>query len=109
MPKDMEQARKMLNMRIKVDVWSQGLDEDFREGIRRNVRDLFCQLPVRRVWYYLKLVRYMRLNSGKAGGLENLGCGEESLPNEPEDVIAKGMTFDHLATQTSHEIDLPEQ
>jgi hypothetical protein len=109
MPKDMEQARRMLNMRIKVDVWSQGLDENFREGIRRNVRDLFCQLPVRRVWFYLKLVRQMRLNSGKAGKLENLGCGEESLPNEPEDVIAKGTTLDHLPTQTSHKIDLPEQ
>jgi hypothetical protein len=102
MPKDMEQARRMLNMRIKVEVWSQGLDENFREGIRRNVRDLFCQLPVRRVWFYLKLVRQMRLNSGKAGGLENLGYGEKSPPNGPEDVIAKGRTFDHLPRQTIH-------
>ena len=103
MPKDMEQARRMLNMRIKVDVWSQGLDENFREGIRRNVRDLFCQLPVRRVWFYLKLVRQMSLNNGKAGGLENLGY--EGSPNEAEDVIAKGRTFDHLPRQTIHETD----
>jgi hypothetical protein len=110
MPKDMEQARRMLNMRIKVDVWSQGLDEDFRVGIRANVRDLFCQLPVRRVWLYLKMVRQMTVNSGgKVGGWENSGCGEESSPDEPEDVIAKGRTLDHLTTQTIHETDLPEQ
>lgn len=89
MPKDMEQARRMLNMRIKVDVWSQGLDENFRNGIRRNVRDLFCQLPVRRVWFYLKMVRQMILGSGKVGEWENSGYGEESSPDEPENVIAK--------------------
>ena len=50
MPKGLKQARRMLNMRIKDDVWSRGLDENFRESIRENVRELFCQLPVRRVW-----------------------------------------------------------
>lgn len=95
MPKDMEQARRMLNMRIKVDVWSQGLDKDFRVGIRCNVRDLFCQLPVRRVWLYLKMVRQMTLNSGKINRWE-------SSPDGPEDVIAKGTTPNYLPTQTIH-------
>ncbi len=107
MPKDLEQARRMLKMRIKVEVWSQGLDENFRDGIQINLRDLFCQLPVRRVWLYLKLVRRMMLNSGKVGGWENSGCGEESSPDEPEDAIAKGMIFVHLVTQTIHETNLP--
>jgi hypothetical protein len=71
-------------------VWSQGLDENFRDDIQRNVRDLFCQLPVRRVWLYLKMFRQMMLNSGNVGEWENSGYGEESSPEEPEDVIAKG-------------------
>ncbi|KFZ00006.1 hypothetical protein V498_00358 [Pseudogymnoascus sp. VKM F-4517 (FW-2822)] len=54
--KDLEQARNMLNMRIKFDVWSQGLNEDFREDIRENIRRIFSQLPVRRVWYYRNML-----------------------------------------------------
>ena len=53
-PKDMDQAAKMLNMRVKIDVWTQGLDESFSEKVRENLRELFCQLSARRVWYYLK-------------------------------------------------------
>jgi hypothetical protein len=102
MPKDMEQARRMLNMRIKVDMWSKSLDENFREGIRENVRDLFCQLPVRRVWFYLKLIRHMRLDSGNVGGLENSGFDGGNSPDEPEDVIAKGRILHHLPMKTLH-------
>jgi len=98
MPKDMDQARKMLNMRIKVDVWSKGLDENFREGIRNNVKDLFCQLPVRRVWYYLKLVQYMRLKGSGAGGAGSPEFGGANSPEGPEDMIAKGRTPHHLFT-----------
>jgi hypothetical protein len=104
MPKDMEQARKMLNMRIKVDVWSQGLDEIFRNDIRENVRDLFCQLPVRRVWFYLKLVQQMNLNNGRVGVLENSGLDGGKSLDGPEDVIAKGKILYHLPTKTSYGI-----
>lgn len=97
----MEQARKMLNMRIKVDVWSKGLDEDFRESIRDNVRDLFCQLPVRRVWYYLKLVQHMILKSRRVSGLENLEFGKDSQLDGPEDVIAKGRILYQLPIKTT--------
>ena len=93
MPKDMEQARRMLKMRIKVDVWSQGLDEGFRESIRRNVRDLFCQLPVRRVWFYLKQVRHMRMGNSEFGGKRSF--------DGPEDVIAKGRTPHHFHVKTN--------
>jgi hypothetical protein len=90
MPKDLEQSGRMLKMRIKVDVWSQGLDESFRESIRDNVRDLFCQLPVRRVWYYLKRVQYMILEGNGVDGLANSGSKEVKSLNGPENVIAKG-------------------
>jgi hypothetical protein len=52
----MDQARKMLNMRIKIDVFTKGLDERFREGVRKDLRELFCQLSPQRVWLYLKSV-----------------------------------------------------
>ena len=59
LPKDMDQAAKMLNMRIKIDVWSKGLSNARREDIREKLAELFCQLPARRVWLYLKRTRLM--------------------------------------------------
>lgn len=47
--KDMDQAAKMLNMRIKVDVWSAGVDESIREQIQEHVQKLFCELPPQHV------------------------------------------------------------
>jgi hypothetical protein len=86
MPKDMDQAHRMLKMRIKIDVWSQGLDESFRAGIREHLRDLYCQLPARRVWYYLKLVRYMHQGGNGAHGMVE----SQPDPDGPEDVIVNG-------------------
>ena len=89
LPKDLDQAAKMLNMRIKVDVWSQRLDEHIRIEIREHLRDLFCQLPARRVWLYLKDVRRMHLQeSGKGGTFESLD--PDRIMEGPEDVIANG-------------------
>ncbi|RFU24898.1 hypothetical protein B7463_g11446, partial [Scytalidium lignicola] len=61
---DMEQSQRMVKLRIKVDVWSKGLDESFREQIREQVGEIFCQLPVRRLWFYLKRIRNMALRAG---------------------------------------------
>jgi hypothetical protein len=90
MYKDLEQSGRMLKMRIKIDVWSQGLDEGFRESLRDNVRDLFCQLPVRRVWYYLKRVQYMILEGNGIDELANPGFKNGKSLDGPEDAIAKG-------------------
>ena len=88
MLKDMDQARKMVNVRIKIDVWSQGVEESIREEIRENLRDLFCQLPPRRVWYYLKRIRHLQLK----GSINNESSGTslqiKNLVDGPEDVIA---------------------
>jgi hypothetical protein len=86
-PKDMDQGAKMLNMRIKIDVWTQGLDESFREKVRENLRDLFCQLPARRVWFYLKNLRHMLL---KGNGTVGSQLDSDHLMGEPEDVIVNG-------------------
>jgi hypothetical protein len=90
MPKDSDQARRMLNMRIKIDVWSQGLDESFRAVIRERLRDLYCQLPARRVWFYLKLVRTMLLRGNGAHGMVGPQPGPEDIMDGPEDVIING-------------------
>jgi hypothetical protein len=78
----------MLNMRIKIDVWTKGMDEGYREKIRENLRSLFCQLPARRVWYYLKRIRWMLLNG--AGREDNLQLEPSLLVDGPEDVVVDG-------------------
>jgi hypothetical protein len=88
MPKDMDQAAKMLKMRIKIDVWSQGLAENRRVEIRENLQDLFCQLPARRVWLYLKRFRFMDMTDG--GRIGMIDSQLDSVIDGPEDIIANG-------------------
>ena len=75
----------MLNMRIKFDVWSTGLNERLRNDIRENIQRIFSQLPVRRVWYYLKQVRNMALLDRSVEG--------SVIFDGPEDIIAGGNTL----------------
>lgn len=89
----MDQARRMVKMRVKFDVWSQGLDEGFRDKIRNNLRDLFCQLPVRRVWLYLKYIRGMIL--GDFGPWDGVMQESNVMFDGPEDTIARGSAFFH--------------
>ena len=96
LPMDMDQAQKMLNMRIKIDVWSKGLSNSQRHDIRGKLGKLFCQLPERRIWLYLKRVRFMLHPENKreaaqaidVSKLEWLGRGEEA-----EDVIVDGKSL----------------
>jgi hypothetical protein len=39
MPKDLDQSAKMLKMRVKIDIWTQGHDENFRENVRENLHE----------------------------------------------------------------------
>lgn len=59
--KDFDQSNKMFQMRVKIDVWSKGLHEDIRREIREQLHIVFCQLPARRMWLYIKLVRHKLL------------------------------------------------
>jgi hypothetical protein len=91
-PDDFEQARIMLTLRIKIDTWTKGLDESFREQVRGDLRDYYCQLPAHRLWIYLKRVRFM-FNDGTI--LNPFGMIQDSrLPEQllfgPEDAVAKG-------------------
>lgn len=79
----------MLRLRIKIDTWSKYLLEDWREEIRCNLRDLYCQLPIRRVWLYLKRTRALQLQGGFWMGRKEFDL--QGLMRGPEDVIACGM------------------
>ncbi|KUJ19189.1 uncharacterized protein LY89DRAFT_479643 [Mollisia scopiformis] len=58
-PEDFEQAQMMLRLRIKIDTWTSGLDEGFREKVRQDLGKLYCRLPPQRLWIYLKRLRFM--------------------------------------------------
>jgi hypothetical protein len=86
----MDQVSKMRFLRIKIDVATQGFREATREKVRENLRDIFCQLPARRLWLYLKQLRIMSLGSPETLS-EMLTSGD--LMDGPEDVIVKGKIF----------------
>jgi hypothetical protein len=101
-PKDFDQARRMLNLRIKIDVWSQGVDESIRQQARDNLLDLYCEFPHQRIWLYLKHIRHMLLRPrhdnpssptsnppGITNEIQQDHIAEESVEG-PEDVIARG-------------------
>jgi hypothetical protein len=77
-------------LRIKIDVCTQGFREATREKVRENLKDLFCQLPTRRFWMYLKLLRVMSLNP--LATPEEVFASVQSMAG-PEDVIVKGKTY----------------
>src|SRR5271168_1286294 len=87
----MEQAALMWKLRVKIDVWSNGLDESLRQRNRELLIETYLRLPPRRVWFFLKRIRLAFL--GQAARLE----GENELYDqvdlyvqEPEDTIAQG-------------------
>ncbi|KAL6794460.1 hypothetical protein J3E68DRAFT_406842 [Trichoderma sp. SZMC 28012] len=52
--KDMRQVYLMMRLRIKIDVWSKGLDETLRERNRNLLMDAYTRLPPHRFWLYTK-------------------------------------------------------
>ena len=90
---DLDQAEKMLKLRIKIDVWSCGIKEATRQQIRENLCELYCQLPSRRVWFYLKHVRHMKA-SKKGKDDEDLRLTSISIDaiSGSEDIIAQCKT-----------------
>lgn len=43
-----------MRLRIKIDVWSKGLDEALRERNRNLLMDAYTRLPPHRFWLYTK-------------------------------------------------------
>jgi hypothetical protein len=99
---DIDQARRMLNLRIKIDVWCKalGIGKIIREEILGNLRDLFCQLPPRRLWKYLKHIRNIELKDPDSVKSRRPNSSDyDDLVNGPEDVIANSTTFLAVAIQ----------
>lgn len=55
---DREQADLMWKLRVKIDKWSQGVEESIRQRNRLLLLDLYLELPPRRVWLFAKLIRF---------------------------------------------------
>ena len=88
LPKDMDQAKKMMNLVIKVDVCIQRLSANEKDQVRLNRQELLITLPPRRVWLFLKQIR-------------NMGRSHDPEMDGPEDVIAAGEDRDHLRATCS--------
>ncbi|KAG4433316.1 hypothetical protein IFR05_011189, partial [Cadophora sp. M221] len=92
-PRDFEQAVIMLKLRIRIDTWTKGLTESFRNRVRQDLAEFYCQLPIQRLWIYLKRVRFMSKSNG--GIIIDLRDKVQdmhldgSLLRGPEDEIAK--------------------
>lgn len=89
---DLQQAVLMWQLRIRIDKWSVGLNEEIRERNRHLLTDAYLRCPPRRVWLYMKFVKaFLMLESDKRI-LEEVTSNmmsEERLASE--DIIVKGM------------------
>ena len=87
----MDQVRKMTYLRIKIDVWSQGIDEAVRARARDNLTALYCEhVHPCRVRLYLKQSRVMAL--GRPPGAAGTRGGELAMEffDGPEDNVVRG-------------------
>lgn len=91
----MEQSGLMWKLRVKIDSWSQGVDEHIRQRNRRLLIDAYLRLPPGRVWFFLKHRRFetLKLQARSLGNMEGkngLHFRPDIVEDGPEDVIARG-------------------
>jgi hypothetical protein len=100
---DLEQAKRMWTLRIKIDVWSKGkVAESVRQHNRELLRDEYLQLPRRRVWLYLKYARFAVLHVHY-----KLADDDDPLSG-PEDVVVQGMLGSHPFPDSSLESNVAD-
>ncbi|KAI1773333.1 hypothetical protein F4818DRAFT_423952 [Hypoxylon cercidicola] len=88
--KDLEQAQRMLTLRIKIDVWSKGIPEYIRAQAREWLIKSYLEgCPPRRVLHYLKRVRLMVLYHDKEGHLSKATEVDHWKIEGAEDVVAE--------------------
>jgi hypothetical protein len=87
----MRQAALMWKLRVKIDVWSKGLDEPLRQRNRELLIEAYLRLPPRRVWHFVKHIRFAFLTqkAGLTGKNEPYDLVDSFL-QVPEDIIAQG-------------------
>ncbi|KAK7428598.1 hypothetical protein QQZ08_004859 [Neonectria magnoliae] len=86
---DLEQARLMWKLRVKIDAWSQGVDELVRHRNRQLLIQAYLRLPARRVWLFVKQLRFEHDNLAlKTKGRSDVPPLSRTF-NDPEDIIAR--------------------
>lgn len=89
---DMDQARKMWILRVKIDSWSKGkVDEAVRQRNRDLLLDAYLRLPPCRVWVFVRFSRFAMLRDRP----------EDTTWVMPEDAIARG-----TSSPMCHSLDL---
>lgn len=85
----MIQSARMLKLRIKIDVWSRGVDENLRHSNREYLIEQYLMLPRRRFWLYLKRCRLSEDMEHHKEGQHPVNL-HTSVLDAPEDIIARG-------------------
>jgi len=80
----------MWKLRVKIDSWSKGIDEDIRERNRGLVEEAYRRLPPRRYILYYKFCRDII-----TGQPDTERVGDMS---GPEDAVAKGTYQDMVSS-----------
>ncbi|KAG6062583.1 hypothetical protein E4U32_002145 [Claviceps aff. humidiphila group G2b] len=85
---DLIQSARMLKLRIKIDVWSRGVDEELRHSNREYLIEQYLMLPRRRFWLYLKRHRLSEDMEHHKEGQRHVNL-HTSVLDAPEDIIAR--------------------
>ena len=88
MKEDTTQAQRMWMLRVKIDVWSKGIDESIRVRNRKLLIDAYLRLPSRRVWLFVKYARFTMLFFD-----EYKDDMDKTHVLGPEDTVARGKIF----------------
>lgn len=90
---DFEQSKRMWILRVKIDSWSQGVDEHIRQRNRDLLTQAYLRCPPKRTWLYLKIVKYFHLFAGnKSDTTRDVALKpspkQEKDADEVEDIVA---------------------
>ena len=73
----------MMELRIKIDAWSHGVDEEIRIRNRDLLIAEYLRMPARRLWGYLHIVRHMSMS-------DPYFIPIRLKPDQPEDAVIYG-------------------
>ncbi|KAK1836842.1 hypothetical protein QBC39DRAFT_337452 [Podospora conica] len=85
---DWDQGTRMWLLRMKLDSWSQGVDEGIRQRNRNLLNEAYNRLPPSRMWLFVRKRRFMLLHTGP--GALPFPKGPNPMFNNPEDEIVRG-------------------
>lgn len=112
-PVDMNQARLMWKLRVKIDVWSKGIDESLRQRNRLLLIESYLRLPPHRVWIFVKYMRFAFLERSKgfkAGvDLDDSFQGPENTIARASHIINPERLAQLIYKATKNDLDMKEQ